>query len=362
MTQPEGKLAAHVRANLPPARIERQWSAIERAGLPGPLPARARPPLWLAAAIGIGLGGAVAVALALLVRAPETLRSGALVESAHAEIAVRLDDGSRVELAPRSQLRLLTNQPRAIELELRAGRARFQVAHDRARRFRVKAGPAEVSVVGTRFELTRDAQPGGLLVRVAVSEGVVEVRRRDVADAGTHRIQAGESWSALIGRDASAPAGEPAAAKPDEPAAFEPDAPQAKAAARAEGRDPAESGASAAFQRANLARRAGRMQEAADGYAELLARYPDDPRAGISAFELGRIRMDALDDPAGAIRALETAARAANNASFHEDGLARIVVANDALGRTEACRKARERYLASYPDGVHAHALAARCR
>jgi hypothetical protein len=104
------------------------------------------------------------------------------------------------------------------------------------------------------------------------------------------------------------------------------------------------------------------MRDAADAYADLLARHPGDARAGLSAFELGRIRMDALDDHAGAIQALERALAAGSNASFHEDALARIVVASDALGRGDACRKARARYLERYPDGVHANALAARCR
>jgi predicted TPR repeat methyltransferase len=38
------------------------------------------------------------------------------------------------------------------------------------------------------------------------------------------------------------------------------------------------------FLRANVARRAGRMQDAADAYAEVLKRFPRDSRAGVSAF------------------------------------------------------------------------------
>jgi tetratricopeptide (TPR) repeat protein len=402
------KLADHVRTRTTDARIERQWAAIEQADLPGPFPLRVRRIPWIAA--GLALGAMVAAALVLrpppsdgtapalrggasldgnapALRGGASLPAGALVESAQAEIAVQLDDGSRVELSPESQLRLLENQPGAVALELRAGTARFQVKHDRARRFEVHAGVLDVRVIGTRFELTRKREPGFVLLRVAVSEGVVEVRRRDATTGDVQRIREGETWSARVADAASAPAAPSAsgaptarATEPAEPA----DALEAEArAAREPGESPlagepdesaadrneseradaaVQHGASALFRRASLARRAGRMQEAAEGYAELLARHPRDARAGLSAFELGRIRMDALDDAAGAIQALERAVAAGSGASFHEDALARIVVASDALGRGAACRKARERYLARYPDGVHAHALAARCR
>ena len=64
------------------------------------------------------------------------------------------------------------------------------------------------------------------------------------------------------------------------------------------------------FARANVARRAGMMAEAAKAYADVIARFPnDDSRAAIAAFELGRIRMDALSDPRGAIKAFNRSLR-----------------------------------------------------
>lgn len=103
------------------------------------------------------------------------------------------------------------------------------------------------------------------------------------------------------------------------------------------------------------------MQEAADAYAELLERHRDDARAGLAAFELGRIRMDALHEGNGAIEAFQQALSLSPSAAFHEDALARIVIALDAAGDAERCRQARERYLSRYPGGVHAAALATRC-
>jgi tetratricopeptide (TPR) repeat protein len=115
------------------------------------------------------------------------------------------------------------------------------------------------------------------------------------------------------------------------------------------------------FKRASLARRSGQTHEAADFYAELLRRFPDDSRAGLAAFELGRIRMDALAQPKAAVEAFVTALQIAPRATFREDALARIVVANDQLGAREACQVARDRYLRDFPNGVHTLALAVRC-
>jgi transmembrane sensor len=361
MSRPD-KLADHVRARATEPRIERQWAAIEHAGLPGAAPARARRAPWIAGALALS---AAAGALLFFVQAPASLRPGALVESAQDEIAVQLDDGSRVELSPASQLRLLENRAQAVTLELRSGKARFHVTRDRARRFRVDAGELEVRVIGTRFELTRKRKARATLVQLAVSEGVVEVRRRDVADE-VRQIRAGESWSALIEDrrrpEPRAEATATAAQESDEPLAPEPGEAEAQRADEPRSAAAPERDASALFRKASLARRAGRMRDAADAYADLLARHPGDARAGLSAFELGRIRMDALDDHPGAIQALERAIAAGSSASFHEDALARIVVASDALGRGDACRRARARYLERYPQGVHRNALAARCR
>lgn len=369
------RLADHVRPRTNEARIERQWAALEQAGLPGPVRAgRSR----LRAALGFAGVGALAAGAALIwvgTRSP-AWPVGAVVESATSEVAVQLEDGSRVELSPRAQLRLVKNEKREVRLELRGGKARFAVAHDRSRPFAVEAGSVQVRVVGTRFELGRRREPLGERMTVTVSDGVVEVRRAGESEVRT--LRAGERWSALVLDAAEQPVpvmqAQPSAPAPARTPAAEPEITgsetdpdselEAEAEASGRPRGPAARDRAAAriFERANLARRAGRMRDAADAYAELLARHPGDARAGLSAFELGRIRMDALGDPRGAIDALERAAAAGAAASFHEDALARMVVAYDAEGRREACRKARERYLDRYPSGVHAHALRARCQ
>ena len=112
---------------------------------------------------------------------------------------------------------------------------------------------------------------------------------------------------------------------------------------------------------ANLARRAGRLDDAAELYADLVRRYPRDRRASLAAFELGRLRMDSLRDVRGAVQALEKALKLDARGAFAEDALARLVLAEEARGDLGACNRARARYLARYPEGVHAQHVAERC-
>jgi TolA-binding protein len=353
-------LRDHLKAPVDEARLERQWSALNERGLPGAAHGGRRRLVWaLSGALAMAAIGALALQLRTHeapapkahkapgpAAAPVQLPIGAVLESDETEVAVQLSDGSRVALAPRAQMRVRSNRPKVVELELEEGRAHFDVVHDTTRTFAIRIGDAEVHVLGTRFDLQREEREAGTFVRVAVTEGVVEVRRKtEVA-----RIQAGETWTATFPQigDGSRFLGneEPKTEKP-----------------RTVPYSPSKKGdASELFGQATLARRAGRMREAAESYGALLDRFPNDARTGLSAFELGRLRMDALNDQAGAIEALERSLKASGSASFREDALARIVVASDALGRTQQCLRARERYTKQYPNGVHAGALAQRCQ
>ena len=377
MTRERVQLARYVEPEITEARIARQWAAVEQRGLPSDPASR-----W--GFRGLALSGVpVLLALALFVwwGAPhQALPGDAFVESAEAPIALRLHDGSGVELDARTRLRVLRDQVDAVELALASGAARFDVTHVKGRTFTVALGSALVTVVGTRFDVARSERPEGTLVRVSVSRGVVEVRRLD-QPGSVRRLSAGETWSALLPAKQHKP---PAAAVVSAPVAVPKVETVASVEKAVELGDDAEGAAvqapevqesvvrahrglvapvsaRAIFQRANLARRAGQMSDAAGAYGELLRRYSHDPRAGLSAFELGRIRMDALNDPKGAVEAFSSALGLSAKAGFREDALARMVVAYGTMGEHAACKKARQRYLASYPQGVHVVSLAARC-
>jgi TolA-binding protein len=176
-------------------------------------------------------------------------------------------------------------------------------------------------------------------------------------EASARRVVAGERFGWERPQSMQEPTEavlEPPAVEAQNPA---PEAPRPVRARRA----PKPLSAVELFEQAHLARRAGRMGDAAAAYGELMREHPGDRRAGLSAFEVGRIRMDALGDPRGAIEAFRQALTSKGAAAYREDAMARIAFAHDALGEQQACRDARERYLSRYPAGVHRAALSARC-
>ncbi|HEX8274749.1 MAG TPA: FecR domain-containing protein [Longimicrobiaceae bacterium] len=87
--------------------------------------------------------------------------------------SLRLPDGTRVLLGPGSRLEVAAGYgERAREVAL-SGEALFEVPHDEARPFTVRAGPALVRDLGTAFDVRADGAGG---VRVVVTEGAVQLR------------------------------------------------------------------------------------------------------------------------------------------------------------------------------------------
>ena len=133
------------------------------------------------------LRAAAAIAALLLGAALWQHRDALLGPGAMREVAagvgqqmrVTLGDGTRVVLGPESRLRFAERfrRIRAVELE---GEAVFDVAPDRARPFRVAAGPSVTEVLGTRFGVK--AYPEDGYAQVVVAEGRVAVSGVSGAD------------------------------------------------------------------------------------------------------------------------------------------------------------------------------------
>ena len=321
------KLSGYVEPPLSDARLDAQWSRIGER-LPAP---RRRFDLRLAALPAL----AIAAAFAFFWLRPDATRKsaweGSMVRSDDSPVEMTLAEGSRVELSPRSQVRI-----------------------------------------------SRSPATGGERVYVEVDEGAVEVHRHDV-EASTVRLVQGEHWSTFVAYEKRAPAPqEVARSKPviedkREPS-FDPDEGETGADLAVESGDGArkpraarragvssDSAATDLFDRANVARRAGLLRDAAGLYADVVQRFPRDRSAALAAFELGRIRMDGLSDPRGAVQAFERALTLDEHRAFAEDALARLALAHAALGESAECLRAKGRYLSRYPQGVHVRILNQRC-
>jgi transmembrane sensor len=93
------------------------------------------------------------------------------------QVEARLPDGSQLRLDTATRLEVLYYRQRR-EVRLLDGQAFFAVQPDAGRPFQVRAGPLEVTVVGTRFSVRHTpGQPGASDIRVAVEQGRVHVAR-----------------------------------------------------------------------------------------------------------------------------------------------------------------------------------------
>ena len=124
--------------------------------------------------------GPVAPRLATLTTAPGQTR------------ALSLPDGTRVTLDGASALTVEAFGPQGRAVALQRGEAMFDVVHDPARPFRVDLGRASVQVLGTAFDVVREAEA----TRVSVSRGAV----RFASAAGAVDLAKGRSAELAGGR------------------------------------------------------------------------------------------------------------------------------------------------------------------
>jgi transmembrane sensor len=137
----------------------------------------ARRPLAAAAGLVIALGAGFAWYAAQ--NPPSAaLAADTTLETATAENkSFSLLDGSTVFLGGATRVTVvLTPERRSLRLD--RGEAFFEVAHDPARPFTVRAGSGEVTAVGTAFDVRRSGE--GVLV--AVTHGVVKLATVDLAE------------------------------------------------------------------------------------------------------------------------------------------------------------------------------------
>lgn len=299
--------------------------------------------------------------------------TGAVLNTRSDTLAMKLEEGSELELGRESKLTIDRADDENVSLNLDRGLVTCEVPKKKGRTFRVRAGDFEVSVVGTRFSVEHEVRPDGARVFVRVERGIVEVKRRGREGPGK-RIVAGQTWTseeklslpALSPRQGT-PEASPLEASPA-PVDAEPPAsiisshepPKTKPVVGPAGRS-ARSPAEQSFEEATALRRSGQSRAAATAYERFVADFPGDPRAALAAFEKARLQMDVLGQPRAALSALELSLRLSPGAGFREDALARLVRVQGLLGQIGACQAAKQRYLREYSKGVHREAVERLC-
>lgn len=146
--------------------------------------------------VGVGATGAVAAGIALLTVAPSADDAAQTYVTGRSETrAVRLADGSRVDMDRGSRLSVAGGGTPVIELA--QGAARFAVRHDPSRILMVRADGYEIRDLGTRFVVV--AARGR--VSVSVAEGAVSVTPVGGTAADSTMLNAGQGLDVLLAQN-----------------------------------------------------------------------------------------------------------------------------------------------------------------
>jgi transmembrane sensor len=164
-------------------------------------PAQSRPRRRLVlAAAALCAGLAVALLPDMMLR----LQSDRVTATAELASLV-LPDGTEVHLAPESAIgTAFSGGDRRVNLL--KGEAFFSVTHDPARPFRVVAGDAVVTVLGTAFDVRLDAG----VTTIAVERGKVQVENSKAHGTFTRRLEPGD-WLRVTGGAAPVAGHDPSA-------------------------------------------------------------------------------------------------------------------------------------------------------
>jgi ferric-dicitrate binding protein FerR (iron transport regulator) len=156
------------------ARLQEAWVGQGRP--------RARGRRWLVASAVGALAVAVVAAIGLIerplrfdVRGGRIDPGGAIATAADASATLVFSDGTRVVLTGASSARVAARDARGAQVVVEHGHARFDVVHRARTRWRVAAGPFEIAVTGTSFDVDWPASPRHTLV-VDLHAGSVIVR------------------------------------------------------------------------------------------------------------------------------------------------------------------------------------------
>ncbi len=390
-------LGQRLTKDLDPKAIDDVWSRLD---------ARRRAPLrW---PFAVAFACAVVALVVLLLRPtpeePKALHLGggeAMALAVALTHTTTLDDGSRIDVT-RGTLVPTTNDGSAVRFTLPQGHATFDVVPGGPRTWTIDAGLVTVTVLGTRFDVTR----GDHEARVSVERGKVLVVGKGVP-GGQIVLLAGDHVEVHEGAPPEPPlvptpgsAEPPSIAPPPEPSSF-PDSPDSSTAAaiapssttNARAAVPSTSAQAAEawhplakngkyseayatlgregvarearraerpeelMQVADVARLSGHPADAVLPLERLLENHAGSKVAPQAAFTLGKIELDALGRPGRAAVAFERSIALGVPAALKEDAFARRVEAYAKSNDAARARSSREAYEQAFPNGRYAESV-----
>jgi TolA-binding protein len=267
------------------------------------------------------------------------------------EMILRLADGSIARQADGANVQIQAVEEERTELLQTQGSVHYEVAPNPRRRFVVRARDVDVNVLGTIFVV--DVRP--LAVTVHVERGRVEVaqqgRRVTLAAGEGITFDTSDAPLAAIPPSVASPVGGPStAAGPLLPPKAGPAPPQPRQTKGEVGSPLILLG------QADRARANGDLEGAARALRQLLQQYPNDTRVALAEFVLGRVES-ARGSNADAVRAFGACVARAPGGALGEDALAEWAKARSRSGDASGAALLAQRYLVTYPGGVHGSAM-----
>ncbi|MBN2529191.1 MAG: FecR domain-containing protein [Deltaproteobacteria bacterium] len=370
-----------------PLRVHRMWQSIEAACIDtSPAPSR-----WCVTVLATGAVVAAALMLALIWPkadvGPLMLQAGAPIKNTIVTaqpMRTRFSDGSFLDTAKGTSLKLVENTSHSVAFSMLQGEAYFNIQPGGPRVWRVNCMGIFVTVVGTAFvcrgqseQVTLEVKRGAVLVdgkgvekgpRKLVAGNAITVGPKHVFtkkdkdnnndndvnnvdnmnNANENGDNAGRS-NLTASRAPHASAAQPVwkiqAEAGNYIEAFDRLGADKVASLTAQSNDVDE-----LFQLSDVARRNGHPRDAIGPLETIIRRFPQNARAALASYTLGRLYLEHLKAPVKATEAFKKALSLGLPAALTETAEAKQIRAMLQYNTTEGKKLASE-YLMRYPDG-----------
>lgn len=290
----------------------------------------------------------------LLLNNQAQLQAGETLVTGRTPRTLSFEEGSQIELAPESQLTVVSNDGPSLVLSLRTGSAHFSVTPGGPRAWTIEAGTLVVSVLGTEFSVSHTKTAAQESTSVKVSRGVVSVSGN--IPGRSMKLRAGQSVTSMPqGERDFEPPQETAPSLGSKDRVFSLDDLPEDLSSTDETHGPASARSSEEgtkieqlLREADQHRTAGRTAEAAKALRVVVdLAPPSDSRRALAALSYARLGLEPRETAALLEATLEQMPK-----GLREPALARLAESLALSGQASRAAPFAQMYLTEFPKGT----------